>query len=1045
MQFRPSFDKYGNLITEDTVEDLKKEIGRAQNKNVLDKLKSKFNIKGSLTALADTIEVEDRETEEDREIKEEIKRLSKAGKEIFSNKLIQLYADILSDPEQYRSLITPNSTDLIKPISLDIAKDLGKISAAEVDAGGKKPYSGTLIYRYKNDLRKRESLLSAKRLLPIFAVNNTFSQLIQQANINIGSIYKTLSVFQEVSRPTRLLLLNKKEREDVLVDGQINLSNKLAVNGVAKQEYFSQLINGTVDAASDDFLGYINLSYENAGVIAYLTNLGVPLDRTLRFINQPVMLKYYSDLRRSKDYKNVVQGKILSELTGISMFGFNERTQKQEFNPSVFNDTITQLLSYKVAPEGFSFTDEELKSNITNKFGKFLAVPENKRRQAVMFAYFISLQEQSGLFRNFQQVLNFDTTKLQNGLSPKVLKKKKEEIIKNRLFSEDAINQIAKNSIISSFIGNSTVVEQISHQIMPYAYNYTFTEAAAKFIAERPYLNKFKAAKLMRTMENDWIEYLIKGFGTVNNVNIGSLQTVMLEGKETLARQLISMRKKYPELLDTNTFFNRLRQSISTKSTIKQQNVQLQRLFENTSDDQNRYTEEFRQLINFEDSRYTDEQRFEIKKFFTDLAVLGFVQSGFNKSSISFQDIIPYEVLANIFKIGLDRFKTEIAPYKDISNRVVEDFVNKFKLNNPTLISSKRASNQSWRGKKYDLNLATANNIVNLKTKIKLLNQVQKMKQEGLAASIPEIDEQGHVIIENKFIDKIKNKSLRAISFATKQPNGEYTIKDSDGTNQMLVKLTLIDQFRNNIDEYAFERLDNRGSVKQGQDGEPMRYDTEEFAKKNGYASYDEMTNDYRMLPFVAGTQNRFFYQVDLLIAAPKKAKSSKAPKENLNDEPVEPKAKSTKTLKSEDAKKLYKELGGIASPADARGLALEYFVGGGKISPETLYNEVLTKRDERLVPGKKDLQSEIKARDYVEKYAKNIKQIAHSIWDNLSEDVQAKVSEQEVRDEMINIVREFNKRMEMAKEYQVKYGDTLGEYGPQDLPKIEDKNQNNC
>lgn len=132
--------------------------------------------------------------------------------------------------------------------------------------------------------------------------------------------------------------------------------------------------------------------------------------------------------------------------------------------------------------------------------------------------------------------------------------------------------------------------------------------------------------------------------------------------------------------------------------------------------------------------------------------------------------------------------------------------------------------------------------------------------------------------------------------------------------------------------------------------------------------------------------------------------------------------AKKISTLNSMDAKQLYKEIGKLESPTDARGLAHEYFAGGGKISPETLYNEVITKRDARLVPDKKSTQAEIKDRDYIQKGAKSIQEVAHNIWDNLPEHLQDKITTEDIRGELIDVVQANNKRLDIAKKYAESY-----------------------
>ena len=157
---------------------------------------------------------------------------------------------------------------------------------------------------------------------------------------------------------------------------------------------------------------------------------------------------------------------------------------------------------------------------------------------------------------------------------------------------------------------------------------------------------------------------------------------------------------------------------------------------------------------------------------------------------------------------------------------------------------------------------------------------------------------------------------------------------------------------------------------------------------------------------------------------------------------PVE-KTYTNKQAASMSAKEIYKQVDELDNPTDARSLALSYFAGGNKISPETLYNEVITRRDSRLVPTGAETKKEISARDYVEKNAKSIKEIAHSIWDNLSEELQSTMDTQDIRDELIDIVQSFNKRVDIAKEYLDKYSDDqrdaetefyASKYGPSDV-----------
>jgi hypothetical protein len=117
----------------------------------------------------------------------------------------------------------------------------------------------------------------------------------------------------------------------------------------------------------------------------------------------------------------------------------------------------------------------------------------------------------------------------------------------------------------------------------------------------------------------------------------------------------------------------------------------------------------------------------------------------------------------------------------------------------------------------------------------------------------------------------------------------------------------------------------------------------------------------------------------------------------------------------------VYKIANATDTPIDAYGIALQYIAGGGKVSEESLYKEVVTRRDERLTP-KKQTKEESRSRDYVTKDAESIEDVAQSIWDNLTEEVQSRVEDDSIRNALNDVVGSFNTRLEAAKEFVSSY-----------------------
>jgi len=628
------------------------------------------------------------------------------SKEGYSNKIINLFSEILSDPKIFKQLIRPNDTDLVKPETNDVAVAIGKRSASDIK--DPKPYSGTQIYRYKNNLRKFETLLSAKKLLSIFAVNNTFSTVMQQAGTTMATTY---GLEKGVNRNVKLFLMSPKERQKVIKDNRILLGSKYSVDGNFKQDFYSQLINATVDAASDDFFGYVNMSYENVNVLCHLINQGVPFDRAIWFLNQPVLLRYYSDMRKRQRGvgKDSVKATILGQLTGKDYFFQSETTGRMMLDRAIYNKDINNILNNPKYTNLFLSKDVLKKYTVKNKnVDEFLQDPKTKTYNAIVLAYFISLQEQAGLFRDLQRVSSYDTTKTSSPTIAYNLFAVSKQIEANKMFNAEEVSKISTKSIIGAF-DNKKLVATIGAALMPVAFNpYFMSKSVAIIKKNTQYATRTAQKKFINNYETQWIEYVVKSLGKIGDYSIPQYTRYLQEGKGSLARRFNEIIGKYPELKQDYALVNKLRPNFPNQVNIKKSNIEVYRLFENTTDDQNRYISEFRNLINLDSKKYNPQQTIEIQKFFRDLAILGFTQSGFNKSNISFQDIIPYEQLADIFKTTLDNFNKYIAKDPSLLDSYIKQFQSQFS-------SNQKSNKQSWRGRDYYLT-DEANKAIRAKT-----------------------------------------------------------------------------------------------------------------------------------------------------------------------------------------------------------------------------------------------------------------------------------------------------------------------------------------
>jgi len=172
------------------------------------------------------------------------------------------------------------------------------------------------------------------------------------------------------------------------------------------------------------------------------------------------------------------------------------------------------------------------------------------------------------------------------------------------------------------------------------------------------------------------------------------------------------------------------------------------------------------------------------------------------------------------------------------------------------------------------------------------------------------------------------------------------------------------------------------------------------------------------------------------------KAKKAKAEwddllnKKKVQDEKQQELFDQEKTTTASANKQKYAKAREIDTPTDAHGLALEYFANGGKIHPEELLNEVVGKAgDSRLTKNTdaKKLASERKGNDLVDPNAKTVKEVAHSIWDNLPEEIQDRISDQDVRNAIIDVMGTHQTRSSVADEF-------IKSYHPEETTKEYEK-----
>jgi hypothetical protein len=399
------------------------------------------------------------ENDEIQDLLGKYQRVASNRQGALTNKVIDIYKSVLESPEMFKQLITPNNVDHAKPVSQEIAR-LTHMAGFN-SKGETQEFSNTDVLKYRSNLVKFEQLLSGKRDVGIFAKANTMSQLLQQAGMLLNKEYTLIENVKgspmKFNRQLTQMLFSPEERTKLAaskVDSQGNVLDKIDyssntdINGdIFKQEYFSQMINATVDVAGDPWYMGLRLNDLVKSAFVHMINQGTPIRRAILFLNHPAVQNLTRALTKAEPTE---KWSIIAQ--ALDMNGKASKTKVLNTIESI--DTGT---NYK---NGFHFKEDEMVKHIIDP----KSAKDWYNRQAV--AHFMKMDEQGKMLRDLQTITSFDTAKYITPISAQGNLDLRDKVMANSLFDNDSVQKIMSHSMISAFNNIDKNIE-IFAQLMP--------------------------------------------------------------------------------------------------------------------------------------------------------------------------------------------------------------------------------------------------------------------------------------------------------------------------------------------------------------------------------------------------------------------------------------------------------------------------------------------------------------------------------------------------------------------------------------------------
>jgi hypothetical protein len=381
----------------------------------------------------------------------------------IQNELIENMTNILSLPQLAASLLSPNDTNLAKPISDDIKKAVSKTDN-EIDftksiVTGKslreKGISPTKAYTETYNTKKQIENTSSKDSLGIAAVDNYINILLNRSgaklrktvNVNVKVNISKTNVPNYKSRSVEVpldLRLNHNK-----IDGSISLSNILDATGINSiADVINQLMNGFVDAGKEAWVVYLQGNPEVVPKFLFLLEAGVPIEEAAYFLSNPITRDYIKEKAKRNSVLNFL----------VDTSGQKAYETADDFLRKLNLDTESREILGRNG--GNVYTYSKIINNISNKndfeLSNLKKIVNSKANydnnaQIAGFLEYLYIEKIVNDYDEMKKVMNPDTKKTPDLYTAQSKIKALGDVRSSKIIDTDSIDGVFNESIISPY------------------------------------------------------------------------------------------------------------------------------------------------------------------------------------------------------------------------------------------------------------------------------------------------------------------------------------------------------------------------------------------------------------------------------------------------------------------------------------------------------------------------------------------------------------------------------------------------------------------
>lgn len=616
------------------------------------------------------------------------------------NVLLTTINEVLLLPELYSEMVLPSSTSTISRIADENAENLLGVPGFSPSTLPK--YNE--VFEYDRNLDTFDVYISSADLLSIFALDNVASQIIVQQDLTIPEYYQK----DNKGRYTRFinpLLIHPDNRGEILKNGQFSVAKRFSNVGEMVQHIRSELVSITVDSTKDPKFADLNINKQNVNTFIFLLYLGYPVKTIVNFLNVASVRKLVGLRKEGWSFENAfahimrTDFKYTKKLKSFSAISMDDRTY------------LDSALKAKLVPETNIWSEEKMleygRKNLSD-----IVNPIEVSDHIRLMAHFIAMEGHASKFNDFKNLFQYDREKVSSLFIILAREDLKSRVIYTGMFSEEQVETTIKNSLISSF-NNDDYIKEVIIGLTPLLSQRDVLQTFSMIYNNRKGMNSASSVIMAGILESDFLTFLLFQFGTYTDRDgvthklfdyaqklITKVKRNKFKNQVLLERlNILKNHQNYSEIIGLFDVFTFIDGEIS-ETRIKKNNVFAKQHAYTIKFNISRetpfvvkegYREQFKRIINGDFTLSSDELKENLINFTKDFFIAGLLQTGFNKSNLSYLEYAPIKFIQSLFVPAVTRFNN--AHEQDRATLLYKpnaiSFRSLFILNNPSFFRKK--------------------------------------------------------------------------------------------------------------------------------------------------------------------------------------------------------------------------------------------------------------------------------------------------------------------------------------------------------------------